>query len=188
MSFLQSTSVSAALIIGAMAWSSSSLAAPTDTLTIDPPAAFTANGQSYSFGLRAVQEDTSGIGDIWMGLKAGPWTDPNTNISVCTIHGEKAIPDAANPPNESGPHPDFECGRAYGMAVKITGCKLSAEYHGYTHIDAPYTAYLGFTTVDVDFEKKSGSDSELHVTIWTAAGKVKLDGKATGNFVMPSCH
>ena len=158
-----------------------------DTITIDPPATMSANGQDFSFGLRAVQNNGSGAGDIWFGFRAGDWFAGDSNFSVCSIHGDPANADPTNPGKESGKSMSYECGRSYNMSVKFDKCLLSAQLHGYAHSDAPNPAALGPATVEVKFEKKSSNSGQLKVTTFTLAGKIEFEGKVTGAILMPSC-
>ncbi|MDE2383030.1 MAG: hypothetical protein KGO53_00310 [Alphaproteobacteria bacterium] len=162
-------------------------AAQSDNITIDPPANLSSNGQDFAFGLRAVQNNDMGGGDIWLGFRKGGWFEKGTNFSACSIHGDDAIADAGNAGSESGRGLSYECGRSYGMSVKIDKCQLTAQLHGYVHSDFPNPAALGPSTIDIKFEKKSPTSGQLKVSAMTLAGKIEFEGKTTGPISMPSC-
>jgi hypothetical protein len=171
--------------VAAISLGSNSLAAPGPggDLDIEPGATFEDNNTHlfYNFGLRATESAAAaGLGDAVMEV-IGP------GASACTVHGSSAQVDWTDVGNEGGVAPGFECGRSYGESVKIDDCRATIQAHGFSHSDHPLINYLGPTTLDIDFRKKSANSGDIDITIHTAAGKIMLKGKISGPILMSTC-
>lgn len=156
---------------------------PGGDLDIEPGATFEDNNTHlfYNFGLRATESAAAaGLGDVVLEV-IGP------GASACTVHGSSAQVDWTNFGNEGGVSPGFECGRAYGESVRIDDCRATIQAHGFSHSDHPLINYLGSTTLDIDFRKKSASTGDIDITIHTVAGKIMLKGKIAGPIIMSTC-
>lgn len=156
---------------------------PGGDLDIEPGATFEDNNTHlfYNFGLRAVESGAvAGLGDAVMEV-SGP------GVSACTVHGSSAQVDWSNFGNEGGVQPSYECGRSYGESVKIDDCKATIQAHGFSHSDHPLINYLGSTTLDIDFRKKTATTGDIDITIHTVAGKIMLKGKVSGPIIMSTC-
>jgi hypothetical protein len=71
--------------------------------------------------------------------------------------------------------------------VKVDDCRAIIQAHGFSHSDHPLLNYLGSTTLELDFRKKSATTGDVDITINTVAGKIMLKGKVTGPIIMGTC-
>ncbi|MBG1232279.1 hypothetical protein [Aestuariivirga litoralis] len=178
-------------------------AASGDTIEINPPAKLMSGSAPFSFGLRAKQAASSGVGWIWFGIRSGDWwtqldpPQPQNGLyaSACTVHGSPAgVSSELQPANpgedaqEKGFDTGFQCGRAFGMAVNINGCTAKFQAHGYSHTDAPLITYMGFSVLEIELKKRNDHKGSMKVVVYTPAGKNMMSGEVTGAINMPSCN
>jgi hypothetical protein len=111
---------------------------------------------------------------------------------ICSANGPEAILDFDTDIGNN-PLPGITCGTAGMMPVAIKGCKARLEFHGYAHIHNPKVTYMGMTTIELIFKKKSGiGKGKIQIKVHTPKSKVLFKGTindvdGVSNIDMSSC-